>query len=163
MVGTFLHAPFAILPEVLSIWFLKNQPVVLWILLFISVIYYFLQCIPFWVWCLAHYYKKHGWGSIHTRCRTVVVKELRKRIFKDLTCIGNILLFKYFGGKTQQNVNNKCWVHKLMLYSVNFCMKNSISVTSPIKRFRSLTVIKSLMVKLPRGGRLAQLVRTRHS
>lgn len=47
-------------------------------------------------------------GRIYTHFRMVVVKELRKIIFKDLKCTGNTLLFKYLGGKPQQNTNNKC-------------------------------------------------------
>lgn len=46
-------------------------------------------------------------GQIYTRCGIRVVKELRKKILKDLKCIGNVLLFKYFWGKPQQNIN-KC-------------------------------------------------------
>lgn len=73
-------------------------------------------------------------GRIYTHFRMVVVKELRKRIFKDLKCTGNTLYFLNILGENLSKILIINAKYISLCYSVNFCMKNSITVTLSIEK-----------------------------
>lgn len=72
-------------------------------------------------------------GRIYTHFRMVVVKELRKIIFKDLKCTGKLYFLNIWGENLSKiPITNAKYIS--LYYSVNFCMKNSITVTLSIEK-----------------------------